>query len=103
MNQKFCPILPSVILVLWLAFKAAAQDNLERPWNLQVDFGFVSTAGNASTTTRDANAAVSYSLGRWTLSQLLAIVYGHTSGQTTTENYQASLRSDLPFSKRFGW
>lgn len=97
------PLLIAALALGTGAAPLAAQDSVPpRPWKLQTDFGFVNTAGNSSTTTLNAGENASYSTGRWTFTQMFAVVYGRSDGETSAENYTASLRGDYAMSQHFG-
>ena len=75
------------LLPFAIGLPLSAQEAPKRPWTLQTDLGFVNTAGNTFTTTLNAGEAASYTVGRWTLAQAFAAVYGSTDGSKSAENY----------------
>jgi putative salt-induced outer membrane protein len=102
MHLTFALAIPGLALGLSTGLSAQTPDSTPNPWKLQTDFGFISTAGNTSTTTLNAGEGASYTSGDWTASQTVAVVYGRTDGKRSAENYAAGVRADHAVSKRLG-
>jgi putative salt-induced outer membrane protein YdiY len=77
----------------------AAQD--APPVRLTVDLGFVDASGNSDVTTFNFGEKAAYATGRWTLSQLAAVIYGETDGSSTAEQYDAGLRAEYSLGPHF--
>lgn len=102
MRLWFALAIPGLALGLSPVLSAQTSDSIPSPWKLQSDFGFISTAGNTSTTTLNAGEAASYTSGDWSVGQTFAVVYGRTDGKRSAENYSAGARADHALSKRMG-
>jgi putative salt-induced outer membrane protein len=58
------------------------------------ELGFVATSGNTHLTTVNAAERVELRRSRFALAQGLSVVYGRSEGETTTSQWQATLRGD---------
>jgi len=74
------------------AGSVSAQD--PAPVHLTLDLGFVDVSGNTNVTTFNLGEKLSYTTGRWTLSQSAGVIYGSTDGSATAEQYDAGVRAD---------
>lgn len=78
------------------AAQAAAPPSSGAPDSLRAtgELGFVATSGNTHLTTVNAAERVELRRSGFALTQGLSIVYGRSEGETTTSQWQATLRGD---------
>ena len=92
----------AAIALSLLPVRAAGQADKKDPVSLTADVGFVNTAGNTEVTTLSGAEQLEATHGRWTFGQGLAVVYGRTSGTTTTNQWRANLRGDYGLTPLLG-
>jgi putative salt-induced outer membrane protein len=78
---------------------ATAQD--APPLKTTIDLGFVDASGNANVTTFNFGEKMSYTTGRWSFSQLAAVIYGESDGSSTAEQYDAGVRAEYALGPHF--
>ena len=89
-----CPIL------VMLSFPAAAEPTApERPWQGEVELGFVTTRGNTDTDSLNAKAKVVNEREIWRNSGRIDAVNNATDGVRNAEHYFAVVKSDRKFSE----
>ena len=92
----------SILLVLaaLMCGTAAQAQEAAKPVQLELDFGFVNTAGNTDVTTLNLGQKLSWKTGAWVFAQAAKAIYGETDGSASAEAYDASLRGDRLLSAR---
>ena len=80
---------------LAIAAPAEGQDAPPPPLGIQGDLGLVSTAGNSAVTTLNVGEKVTWNHRALRLTQTFSIVYGRTGDSTITNQWKASVRSDV--------
>ena len=86
----------AAVAALVIAVPAHGQDAAPPPpLRIQGDLGLVSTAGNSAVTTLNVGEKVTWITGRLELTQAFSVVYGRTGDSTTTNQWKASIRSDV--------
>ena len=89
-----------LVAALCAAAPLAAQDTAKT--SLTLDFGLVNATGNSEFTSMNAGEKVTWTKGRWGLSQTGKVLFGETDNVTTTESYDFNLRGDRGLSARVG-
>ena len=85
---------------LCVAGPLTAQDSAKT--SLTLDFGLVNATGNSEFTSMNAGEKLSWTKGRWGLSQTGKVLFGETDKVTTTESYDFNVRGDRGVSARVG-
>lgn len=85
---------------LCAAAPLAAQDTAKT--SLTLDFGLVNATGNSEFTSMNAGEKLTWTKGRWGLSQTGKVLFGQTDNVTTTESYDFNVRGDRGLSARVG-
>jgi putative salt-induced outer membrane protein len=89
----------------WMVAGAGALEaQAPAPWKTSgsLDFGFVSATGNTDVTTISFGEKVSGTKGGWTLSQMVAQVYGKTNGVESANQLRGSVKAVRELTKFFG-
>lgn len=80
---------------------AAAQESPSKALQVEGDIGLVSTAGNTEVTTLNVGERITWTRGRFKITQRFGVVYGTTGDSTTTNQWKASLRYDVALGDGF--
>jgi putative salt-induced outer membrane protein YdiY len=81
-----------------LGTTVAQAQEAAKPVQLELDVGFVNTAGNTDVTTFNLGQKLSFKMGAWVFAQTAKSIYGETDGRPSAEAYDASLRADRALS-----
>lgn len=96
MVRPFAPVLAAAAALCLAATPAPAQS--AESLSLTGDLGIVSTAGNTDLTTINIGEEVRWRRGPLTLGQTFALVYGRSSGETTSALWRGGVRGDYALS-----
>lgn len=86
-----------------------AANEVISPWEVSLEFGYVATSGNNETTATNGRFNVSYEIGKWKHEGYAAIQTYETEdnnpdplidNSSSTENYNAEVKSNYQFSQR---